>query len=224
MKEVFSHKTLREQVAKILRKRILSGHIQPGEKVKEVEISKEFNISRGPVREALRQIEQEGLIEYSANKGCTVKTLSPAKMSEVYLVRYTLETLAIRIYSGNIKKSLIEKLDRIAGDIGYAAKRGDLNGIVENDERFHETIVREAGIDRLLRLWKNFEGDNADAYYTIHEKGTMPSYERLEHNHRVIVQAFKAEKTDTICEVIQSHYMIVPEYLEKKLMDSGTYK
>lgn len=220
MKEVFSHKTLREQVAIILRKRILSGHIKPGEKIKEVEISKEFNISRGPVREALRQIEQEGLIEYSANRGCTVKTLSPARMTEVYFIRSTLETLAVRIYSGNIRKSMVEKLDIIAGDIGAAAKRGDLNGIVENDEKFHETIVKEAGTDRLLKLWKNFEGDNAAAYYTIHEKGTIPSYERLEYNHRIIVEAFRTGKSDTICEVIQNHYMIVPECLKKKLIDS----
>lgn len=61
----FSYKTLREVVVTILRKRILSGEIEPGERIKELEISKELNISRGPVREALRQIEQEGLVSYS---------------------------------------------------------------------------------------------------------------------------------------------------------------
>ena len=215
MSEVFSHKTLREQVAVILRKRILSGAIGPGEKIKEVEISKEFNISRGPVREALRQIEQEGLIVYSANKGCTVKTLSPSSISEVYLIRSTVEALAVRVYSGNMKQSTIEKLEMIVDDIGVAAEKNDLNSIVENVEKFHATIVREAGLDKLFNIWKSFAGVNAATYYTMQKAGLMPN-KRLKLNHMNIVNAFKDGKTDNICEVIQKHYMVVPEDLFKQ--------
>lgn len=215
MSDIFSHKTLREQVAVILRKRILSGKIEPGEKIKEVEISNEFNISRGPVREALRQIEQEGLILYSANKGCTVKTLSSTSISEVYLIRSTLEALAARVFSGKMKKSTIKKLERIVDDMGIAAEQNDLYNIVENDEKFHAMIVKEAGIDRLLNVWKSFSGDNVATYYTMQKADLMPN-KYLKRNHMEIVNAFKEEKIDVICKVIQSHYMVVPEDLYKK--------
>lgn len=216
MSFVFSYKTLREEVVLILRKRILTGEIKPGERIKELEISRELNISRGPVREALRQIEQEGLVSYSPNKGCTVKTISPADMSEVYLIRSTLETLAVKIYGGNMRDSTIKKLEIFADNIGEMSSRNDLYGIVENDENFHSTIVEEAEIKTLYDTWKSFEGGNAAAYYAM--RTSIPRGIRA--NHYMIIDAFKERDLNKICQIIQDHYMVVPEYFYKsKNMD-----
>ena len=68
-------KTLREQVVEILRHKILSGEIKPGERIIEAKVAEELKVSRGPLREALRQIEEEGLVVYEAQKGCVVKTM-----------------------------------------------------------------------------------------------------------------------------------------------------
>jgi len=214
----FSYKTLREEVVIILRKRILNGEIKPGERIKELEISKELNISRGPVREALRQIEQEGLVTYSPNKGCTVKTISPGSMSEAYLIRSTLEVLAVKIYSGNMKESTIVKLEEHAEKMGKMAEKNDLNGIVENDEEFHSTIVREADVKLLYNTWRCFEGENAAVYFTMQNSNLMPR-EYLVRNHMIIVNAFKEKNLNKICQVIQKHYMVVPEdlYNSKKM-------
>lgn len=214
MSSVFSYKTLREEVVIILRKRILSGEIKPGERIKELEISKELNISRGPVREALRQIEQEGLVTYSPNKGCTVKTISPSSMSEIYLIRSALEALAVKIYSGKMKKSTIAKLEELAAEMGKMAEKNDLNGIVENDEEFHATIVREAEVKLLFDTWKNFEGGNAAIYFTMQNSNLMPNI-HLEKNHKKIIDAFKEGDLNKICQIIQNHYMVVPEDLYK---------
>ena len=154
MNNEFTYKTLREEVVIYLRKRILTGEIKPGERINELETSKKLNISRGPVREALRQIEQEGLASYYPNKGCTVKTISPSDMSEVYLLRSTLEILAVKIYSGNMKDSSIEKLEKFADNMGDMSNKNNLYNIVENDENFHSTIVEEAGIKLLYNTWK----------------------------------------------------------------------
>lgn len=217
----FSYKTLREEVVIVLRKRILNGEIKPGERIKELEISKELNISRGPVREALRQIEQEGLVIYSPNKGCTVKTISPNDMTEVYLIRSTLEALAVKIYSGNMKESTIAKLERLAEKIGEMAEKNDLSGIVENDEEFHSTIVKEADVKLLYDTWKCFEGENAAIYFTMQNSNLMPR-KHLVRNHMAIVNAFKEKDLNNICQVIQTHYMVVPEDLYKsKNMDKN---
>ena len=74
---LLKNKTLREEVVDFLRLRILRGEIKPGERIVESEVANYFNISRGPVREAVRQLEQEGLLAYQRNKGCLVKVLSP---------------------------------------------------------------------------------------------------------------------------------------------------
>ena len=112
MASVFTHRTLREEVALFLRNKILNGEIKPGEKINEVELSKELNISRGPVREAPRQIEQEGLVDYMPNKGCTVKIMAPDDMSEAYLIMMTLETLAVRVFNGVMRSDTLERLNR----------------------------------------------------------------------------------------------------------------
>lgn len=211
-----NYTTLREQVASILQKRILDGTILPGEKIKEVEISKEFNISRGPVREALRQIEQEGLVHYEPNKGCTVMTMSYGSMNEMYLIRSTLEKLAVKIYNGDFADSTIEKMQRQVDLIAKAAKDKKLSEIVACDEAFHELIVTEARSDRLYKIWKNFEGENAAVYYTMNRNELMPT-EHLARNHQRILDVCKTRDCDAICEVVERHYMVVPEDLHKKM-------
>ncbi|MDD2494487.1 MAG: GntR family transcriptional regulator, partial [Tissierellia bacterium] len=207
-----------EVVVTILRKRILGGEIEPGERIKELEISKELNISRGPVREALRQIEQEGLVSYSPNKGCTVKTISPSVMTEVYLIRSALEILAVKVYSGHMKQSTIIKLEELANNMGDMGKENNLYGIVENDEEFHSTIVKEAGVNTLFDTWKNFEGQNAAIYYTMRTSNVFPK--AIKANHYMIIDAFKEKNLNSVCNVIQNHYMVVPEDLYKsKNMD-----
>ncbi|MEG0805032.1 MAG: GntR family transcriptional regulator [Lachnospiraceae bacterium] len=210
-----NYTTLREQVASILRKRILDGTIQPGEKIKETEVSKEFSISRGPVREALRQIEQEGLVYYEPNKGCTVKTLTYGNINEVYLIRATLEALAVQIFDGKFREDSITKLQEAVNELGRAAEQKNLFEIVTWDEVFHELIVKEAESSRLLDTWKMFEGENAAVYYTMNRNELMP-VEHLKRNHQRILDICKSQDTDAICNTIKRHYMIVPEDLRKK--------
>ena len=109
-KTPISRKTLREQVAEILRKKILNGDIQSGERIVEADLARELQMSRGPVREALRQIEEEGLVVYEPHKGCVVKTMTYDEMQEAYLIRSTLEILCV---PESFQKSLIPKWSRI---------------------------------------------------------------------------------------------------------------
>lgn len=119
-KASISRKTLREQVAEVLRKKILNGEIKPGERMIEAQISEEFQTSRGPVREALRQLEEEGLLEYESHKGCIVRTMTYAEMQEAYLIRSTLEELAVKMCSGK----LTEELDKKNGEQSQKTWRG----------------------------------------------------------------------------------------------------
>ena len=70
------YKTLRESIVDIIRKRIINRELQPGQKIVEQELAKEFQTSRAPIREALRELENEGLVEYVRNAGCSVKEIT----------------------------------------------------------------------------------------------------------------------------------------------------
>ena len=73
---VLRYKTLRESIVDIIRKRIINRELQPGQKIVEQELAKEFQTSRAPIREALRELENEGLVEYVRNAGCSVKEIT----------------------------------------------------------------------------------------------------------------------------------------------------
>ena len=101
-KASIQRKTLWQQIADVLREDIIRGKIKPGERIVEEDIAEKFHVSRGPVREALRHIGEEGFVVYESHKGSTVKTISYEEMQEKYLVRSTLEVLAIRIIAGKL--------------------------------------------------------------------------------------------------------------------------
>lgn len=210
----FSHTTLRENVAAYLRNQILSGAFAQGEKINEVEIARQLNISRGPMREALRQIEQEGFVSYLPNKGCTVRSLTPESMAEVYLIRCTLESLAVRVVGGAYSAETIERMYEACSRIGTAAREKDLAGIVRYDQQAHALIVQECGLDRLYRVWSSFDGENAATYHTMNRSDLVPR-EFLERNHRILVDALKKGDVDESVRMIEEHYMVVPEVLYK---------
>ena len=93
------YRTLRENVADEIRMKILNGDMKPGDKIIEQELASEFGISRGPVREALRQLEQEGMVEYSRNVGCSVKHIGMDDVYEIYYMRANYEMMAVRLYN-----------------------------------------------------------------------------------------------------------------------------
>ncbi len=87
------YQTLRESVVNAIRTKIMNHQIRPGERIVEMELAHEFQTSRGPIREALRQLENEGIVEYTRNVGCSVRTFSFWDSYEVYLLRTNYEAV-----------------------------------------------------------------------------------------------------------------------------------
>ena len=81
------YRTLRENVVDAIREKILKRELEPGVRIIEKELSEELGVSRGPIREALRQLEQEGIIEYTRNVGCSVKKVTIKDLYEIYLLQ-----------------------------------------------------------------------------------------------------------------------------------------
>jgi len=210
-----SKRTLREQLADVLREKILRAEFVPGEKINEKEIAEMYQVSRGPVREALRQIEEEGLVTYTSQKGCVVKVLTYEEMSELYLIRSTLEELAVKIFDGKMSREGLYKLQSAVDDIERNAEKKDLYEIIAADERFHSAIVEEAGCERLYHMWKSLQGANTATYHTMKSQGLMP-YDVLGRNHQWILDFFKRQAdVDTITKEISDHYAVVPKTLHQ---------
>jgi DNA-binding GntR family transcriptional regulator len=145
--------TLKENVTNLLRQSIIDGSLPSGEELNQAQIAERLGISRGPVREALGQLEQEGLIRIVPYKGVVVTPLNPTYVRELYSLRSALETFALRLGMERRDAEDLDTLARIVAAMRAAAQRHDNLEMGRLDLRFHSTIIHMARHNLLERAW-----------------------------------------------------------------------
>ncbi len=149
-------RVLADEVADVLRAAILDGQIAPEQQILEAQVAEMMGVSRGPVREALVRLEQEGLVYKLRNRGTFVARLSHEDVEEVYSLRQALELLAVRYFLKNATPDNIAQLERVVEKISqHAGSDITPKEAADLDIEFHETLVRAAGHQRLLEAWLN---------------------------------------------------------------------
>jgi DNA-binding GntR family transcriptional regulator len=153
---------LRQQVLDGLRQAVIDGRLAPGARLIERELTEMMGVSRTVVREALRQLETEGLVAIIPNKGPVVRELSPGEAKDLYSIRAVLEGHAARLFveqaSDAQVKSLAQALDVVAG----AYERGDAPEVLETKNKFYDVLFTGAGSETLssmlaalhARIWR----------------------------------------------------------------------
>lgn len=144
---------LREQVKDVLLQRIVTGELKPGERLVETRIAQELGTSQAPVREALRDLELLRLVESEPFKGTRVRAFGDEELFEVYPVRAALEEVAARAAAKNLEGD-VSLLQAEVDAMRDAAKRGDIQSLVEHDIAFHRAIVEAANMAILTQCWK----------------------------------------------------------------------
>lgn len=140
-----TEKSLRGQVFDKIRSDILNGKYKRGEELVESSIGKELGISRTPVREAIRQLELEGLVQLVPNKGAFVTGISEKDVRDIYLIRARLEGLAARMAAKNITPELLDAMEETVVLSEYHAKKEHYEQICEMDSKFHKLLYKASG-------------------------------------------------------------------------------
>jgi DNA-binding GntR family transcriptional regulator len=146
---------LRNDAYEALREAILLGRLRPGERVVEAEIARQMGISRGPIREAVRQLEQEHLVEYHPRRGVVVARLTREAVQDTYAVRAELDGFAARLSAVRITDEQLEQLEGLIAAMQEQASAGDSDGLLHTDVEFHRHICTVAGNRVLLRAWSS---------------------------------------------------------------------
>ena len=133
--------TIREQVYRILRDDICQGVYAPGTRLQEVELAENLNVSRSPVREALRQLAADGLLLEIPNKGVYIKEFTVKDIEEIYDLRVMLESYGILHSDGHITSMRRERLLGLLTEMENYLEKGDLRSYTSVDERLHNHIV-----------------------------------------------------------------------------------
>jgi DNA-binding GntR family transcriptional regulator len=143
------HKQLSQLVVARLREAILSGAYAPGERLVEGRLAEELEVSRVPVREALRALASEGLVEVRPRHGAVVASLKPSDAREMIQIRATLEGLNARLAAEHRTPELIQKIEEVLTEGKAKADAGETAGLLELNARFHD-LLYAAGANMIL--------------------------------------------------------------------------
>jgi DNA-binding GntR family transcriptional regulator len=141
-----------------LRSDIVTGRIAPGSRLLEAPLAADLRISRGPIREAFRQLEQEGLVEFQPHRGATVVGVPEAEVETIYAIRAELESKAFARACLHVTDEDLVELESILAEMVEASKAGDVEAVMELDFRFHGAVVEQSGFRFLRRLWTSMYG------------------------------------------------------------------
>lgn len=192
---------LRDRVHRYLRDGILSGRYSFGQRLAELEVAAELQLSRTPVREAFRKLELEGLVRYEVGRGVTVTYLGPRDMPELYEIMVALEGMAARLAARRISPEAGEALQASLEAVEGALDRGDVEAAREAHERFNDQIFRSAGNRRLYELLTRFAG-----YIERTRSVSWPArIEEIRADHRALVEAIRGGDLDRAEQVMREH-------------------
>jgi DNA-binding GntR family transcriptional regulator len=192
-----------ERLADAIREEILKETLRPGAKLTEQQISRRFEVSRTPVREALSRLEAEGLVETIPNRGAFAVGLSAADAADLFEIRKHYEVIAARKAAGRATKEDIERLDESVQFMRHYTERGDLRKMKQINPAFHEAIY-DAARSRLLLV--SIRRVSAYLKFSVHTKDY-----RREHladilaEHERVYRAIKRHDPDKAADAMEIH-------------------
>ncbi len=209
-----SYQPLREVVCESLREAIRTGVLKSGERLMEIQIAEELGVSRTPVREAIRKLDQEGFVVMMPRRGAYVANMSIRDVNEIFEIRTALESLSNGLAAERITAEELESLQRLLVQIGKYIKEGNMDKIVETDIEFHDILYRAARNARLEGIISNLREQ-----LTRFRKLSMSYPGRLEETleeHRAMVDAIAQGDTEAAQLAAERHM----EKAEQTLMDA----
>ncbi|MCC7164999.1 MAG: GntR family transcriptional regulator [Anaerolineae bacterium] len=198
-------RTLTEDVITRLRQAILNGQLPPSARLREQVLAKTMGISRGPIRQALIQLEHEGLVIINPFRGAYVARLTRADLDEVYSLRLALERLAIERAANRITQVELDEMDTIIQEMNKVA-----DGVVSEretanlDVQFHEIIYRAAEHQRLYECWNQLK-TQIHILLLMRNVSNVDFREMVVKSHQEILKALSNRDTSKAVTLIEEH-------------------
>ncbi len=197
---------LSKSVTDVLRDMIVRGSFAPGDHLKEAALADVLGVSRGPVREALAQLEGESFVELRRNRGAFVVELTRQDIEEVYTLRVALERLAIERAATHAGPELFGNLDAVLGQMRLAGESVPANEAVDLDLAFHDVIFAAADHARLRRSWEFIRSQVA---FFLHERNVQfPDFPEVGlKEHQAIRDVLASGDARAAVDAIEQHVL-----------------
>jgi DNA-binding GntR family transcriptional regulator len=185
------NKSLSEQVLDALRDAILDGDLKPGNTLVETDLAAQLGVSRAPLREALRILNAEGLVEAVPYHGTKIRALTRADIEEIYSLREALEQFAVqRLIRNGDPVAAAEQLRAFYDEMLVAAQAGDLKKVNEIDRNFHRTLITLSGHNLLLITWNGLYMRVRQVMALLNR--TNQDLTQVAYNHLPTIEAIEA--------------------------------
>ncbi|MDQ6672852.1 MAG: GntR family transcriptional regulator [Chloroflexota bacterium] len=200
-----SFRPLSEDAYDVLRGAILSGQLAPGARIVEADIARQMVISRSPVREAVRKLEREGLVEYVPRRGTVVVGLSREDVEDAYSLRAHLEAYAARLAATGASAAQLAGLAEMLERMRACASTDDLAGLVVADVEFHRRLCQASGSRRLVQVWDSLNPERWTLLSGL--QATTFSLAEIADRHWPVLAALEAREPDRAEQVIRQHIL-----------------
>jgi DNA-binding GntR family transcriptional regulator len=197
------YKPLREVIFNSLREAIIIGELRPGERLMEVQLAEKMGVSRTPVREAIRKLELEGLVDMIPRKGAHVAELSVKDIMDVLEVRASLDGLATALAAERITDDELKELNHINGQFSTYIEKENLSGSVKKDVEFHDIIYKASRNDKLITILSNLR-EQVQRFRVIYLKD-YSSPKNLIKEHNDIFAAVSSRSLESARAVAKTH-------------------
>lgn len=213
----FHSATLSQQVYEYLREQILANAYSPSTPLPEEALAQSFNVSRVPVREALRRLAADGLVTLIPRQGAVVKELSPREFLDAYRVREALEGLAIRLAMPHLTAADLNELDRLQGTMTECADRGDADGFFSENGKFHALFIDRSENELLRQIY--YPLIDQMRRYTTRSLDLRGGMGRSLDEHRAILAAVRANDSAEAARLLSEHIHVPQRILEEAPID-----
>lgn len=211
------YKPLREVIFNTLRDAIIVGELKPGERLMEVKLAEKMGVSRTPVREAIRKLELEGLVNMIPRKGAHVADLSVKDIVDVLEVRASLDGLAASLSAERITEEELRDLSHVNAQFISFVEKENLQGSIKKDVEFHEIIYRSSRNEKLIQIVNNLR-EQVHRFRVIYLKDYKNTKELIKE-HLDIYNAI-LERNSTLASVVaQRHIKSQQESILKSIQE-----
>jgi len=197
------YKPLREIVFESMREAILSGVLEPGERLMEIQLAEEMGVSRTPVREAINKLVLERLVTHVPRKGVVVSGFTKADIVEILVIRTSLEALICSIAAKKIKPRELKRLELLAKQISDEHGKGNLKKSNQLNDKFHEIIYKTAESPRIYDFLNTLHEYITKFIQVAYSKPGRSEEVWVEHN--AIIEALRQHDSSAAEAAAKSH-------------------
>ena len=194
---------LRDVVFNTLREAILKGELKPGERLMELQLAAKLGVSRTPIREAIRMLEQEGLAVTIPRKGAEVAKMTEKDMEDVLQIRVVLDELAVKIACNLMTAEQLNELVATMHEFEESTKTGDVKRIAEADVKFHDIIYKSTDNPKLVNMLNNLREQMYR--YRVEYLKDETIYPRLLKEHKDIAESLRRKDKSRASETMREH-------------------